>query len=242
MPRTNNNITNISQSNIIHDGTTDEEWGAHQEPQFSFWITVAFTVNYVVGTGFLTLPWAFNKSGVFLGVVVMFILAFFAIIACGFIIETMARGNYIYEKDKETINNIDKNSSTRPYQSIALPSLYNKSNKTIRVSSYDKKKKRNIIYNKIHDNDKEYFDPDFDEELDESTLTEVTLDEHTDKEYEVPIVKNKKFEMIELCNTFLGPTYSILFSGCCTIYLYGTLWAYSTVFSNAFCSHVTIGA
>jgi len=24
---------------------------------FSFWVAVSFTVNYIVGTGFLTLPW-----------------------------------------------------------------------------------------------------------------------------------------------------------------------------------------
>ena len=28
--------------------------------KFSFVVAVAFTLNYIIGTGFLTLPWSFN--------------------------------------------------------------------------------------------------------------------------------------------------------------------------------------
>ena len=30
---------------------------------FSFLVGVAFSLNYIMGTGFLTLPWAFSKTG-----------------------------------------------------------------------------------------------------------------------------------------------------------------------------------
>jgi hypothetical protein len=30
---------------------------------FSFIVGVAFSLNYIMGTGFLTLPWAFSKTG-----------------------------------------------------------------------------------------------------------------------------------------------------------------------------------
>ena len=33
------------------------------EAPFSFGVTVAFTLNYIIGTGFLTLPWGFNQTG-----------------------------------------------------------------------------------------------------------------------------------------------------------------------------------
>ena len=38
---------------------------------FSFWVAVAFTVNYIMGTGFLTLPWAFSEAGIGLGFLVL---------------------------------------------------------------------------------------------------------------------------------------------------------------------------
>lgn len=30
---------------------------------FSFMVGVAFSLNYIMGTGFLTLPWAFSQTG-----------------------------------------------------------------------------------------------------------------------------------------------------------------------------------
>jgi hypothetical protein len=36
---------------------------------FSFTVAVLFTLNYIMGTGFLTIPWAFNQSGILLGYV-----------------------------------------------------------------------------------------------------------------------------------------------------------------------------
>jgi len=38
---------------------------------FSFMIAVAFTLNYIMGTGFLTLPWAFHQTGILLGSVTL---------------------------------------------------------------------------------------------------------------------------------------------------------------------------
>lgn len=38
-----------------------------QQQHFTFTIAVLFTLNYIMGTGFLTIPWSFNQSGVILG-------------------------------------------------------------------------------------------------------------------------------------------------------------------------------
>lgn len=35
--------------------------------QFSFLVSLAFCLNYVLGTGFLTLPWAFAQVGTSFG-------------------------------------------------------------------------------------------------------------------------------------------------------------------------------
>lgn len=38
---------------------------------FSIPVSIAFTVNYVVGAGSLTLPWAFQQAGPILGVIML---------------------------------------------------------------------------------------------------------------------------------------------------------------------------
>lgn len=39
--------------------------------RFSPFVAMCFTVNYIMGTGFLTLPWAFNSAGIGLSLVVL---------------------------------------------------------------------------------------------------------------------------------------------------------------------------
>lgn len=59
--------------------------------QFSFWVSVAFSVNYIMGCGFLGIPEAFVKAGVLLGPVVV-LIAFFAMNASkDYTLEAMGR-------------------------------------------------------------------------------------------------------------------------------------------------------
>jgi amino acid permease len=59
--------------------------------KFSFWVAVSFTINYVIGSGFLTLPWAFGEAGLLLSCSVMLIFGLFSIISVLFILETTER-------------------------------------------------------------------------------------------------------------------------------------------------------
>jgi hypothetical protein len=54
-------------------------------------------------------------------------------------------------------------------------------------------------------------------------------------------INDRKFELPELCSLFLGNTAQKIYTAFIIVYMYGTLWAYSTVFSNAFAAHVPIG-
>jgi len=38
---------------------------------FGYWVGVCFTINYVIGSGILTLPWAFDAAGLVLASVVL---------------------------------------------------------------------------------------------------------------------------------------------------------------------------
>lgn len=55
-----------------------------------------FLFNLIVGTGALTLPSAFAKTGWLLGLVLITILAFISYMTVTFVIETMACANAIY--------------------------------------------------------------------------------------------------------------------------------------------------
>jgi hypothetical protein len=65
--------------------------------------------------------------------------------------------------------------------------------------------------------------------------TEEYEDNHDGKLYA------RKLEITELCNLFLGDIGRQAYSLTIIVYIYGTLWAYSTVFANAFASHLYIG-
>ena len=62
-----------------------------EEPRFTFWVAVCFTVNFMMGTGFLTLPWAFSKAGVLLSILLMALVGGMALVANNFILDSMSR-------------------------------------------------------------------------------------------------------------------------------------------------------
>lgn len=62
---------------------------------FVFQIGLIFVFNLIVGTGALTLPSAFAKSGWLLGLVLIIVLAFISYVTVTFVIEAMACANAI---------------------------------------------------------------------------------------------------------------------------------------------------
>ena len=62
---------------------------------FSFWVAVSFTVNYTMGTGFLTLPWAFYQAGYGMAFLVMSVFAFFSVVSTMLVLETMSRAQML---------------------------------------------------------------------------------------------------------------------------------------------------
>ena len=55
------------------------------------------------------------------------------------------------------------------------------------------------------------------------------------------IVGEHKYELGDLCEIFLGKQGRYAYTATICIYLYGTLWAYATVFSKAMTTHLNIG-
>jgi hypothetical protein len=69
------------------------------EEGFSPWVAFCFTINYILGTGFLTIPWAFVQSGLVLSVVVLLMSAVISDMAKDYLLESMARAEAMLDYD-----------------------------------------------------------------------------------------------------------------------------------------------
>lgn len=65
--------------------------------QYSGWVGSIFIFNLIVGTGALTLPFAFSKAGWLVSLVVVIVLACMSYITATFVIESMASSNAIIQ-------------------------------------------------------------------------------------------------------------------------------------------------
>jgi len=133
---------------------------------FSPLIAVCFTVNYLVGTGFLTLPWAFVQGGLILSTILLLVATGISDVAKDFLLEAMARA-----------------------EAVVPLELGNNENDI------------EVVNNEI-------------DETEEGPL----------------IVKERKFEMTDLCRIFMGEKAAKIFISCLSFSLFMTLWAYTVVF------------
>ena len=63
----------------------------HMEGGFSYWVGVSFCVNYIMGCGFLAIPFNFVHTGVLLGPLVILVFAFIMNISKDYMLEAMGR-------------------------------------------------------------------------------------------------------------------------------------------------------
>ncbi|GMH85813.1 hypothetical protein TrVE_jg1730 [Triparma verrucosa] len=122
-----------------------------------------------MGTGFLTLPWAFNSAGIGLAILTLTFVGYISNISKDYVLEAMARAEVLKEKKEG--------------EGLLLP-----------AANYD---------------------------------------ESAEKTEGLPEVKARKFEIIELCTFFLGPRGGLSYVTTFSFYMFGCLWAYSSVFANA---------
>lgn len=178
---------------------------------FSFWTTVAFTLNYILGSGFLTLPWGFQQTGVLLGVFVLIIFGFLSTLSVFFILESIHRGQILF----------------RSGAVVSIELSYMKSNKRgyVAVSSPSSSTSEATLSPLSREQDE--VKADFQTQI----VTEPTAEP-----------EDRKIELSELCRIFLGPIGAGTYTAIIALYMYGTLWAYATVFANAFAAYLDIGA
>jgi amino acid permease len=148
-------------------------------------IAVTFTLNYIIGTGFLTLPWAFFASGDVLATAVLLFITFLAVCSALMILESMARAAAISPDSSPRVHGFQHYSTlpTTSGSSVCSP----------------EDGKRGLV------------------------------EQRGDNLWQVG---ERRIEIVELCERFYpaGRPYFIFIL---SVYMYGALWAYCTVFANA---------
>lgn len=187
-------MSTTAERNRVGDNENDND--VVYEVNFPFWITVAFTLNYIIGSGFLTLPWAFEQAGILLGIGILLLFGFFSTISVFFILEAMS-----------CAEKLDHFHGENHQSGIQLRQGYFAVKNPVREDEVDTE---NSTYN------------------DEVVPTVISSQTHLEQH-----VRRKK-EITELCQIFLGDYGKQLYVGIICVYMYGTLWAYTTVFANSF--------
>jgi amino acid permease len=200
----------MSQAKVNNHDLIDED---RYEVNFPFWITVAFTLNYIIGSGFLTLPWAFESAGILLGIMILLLFGFFSTISVCFILETMARADKLDHFHglhlKDEFYPLDNRIDNEP-----PPYLEHDVNGRVELAGL-------LSNNANNNNNNDTFQANDDSQR--------TIESHG-----VELHLRRKKEMTELCQLFLGDWGKNIYLIVISVYMYGSLWAYSTVFANSF--------
>ena len=80
------------------------------EKGFHAFTSVCFTVNFIVGTGFLTLPWAFVQGGLILSTILLILASGICDIIKDFTLEAMARAEAVVPISESIKEDIKENS------------------------------------------------------------------------------------------------------------------------------------
>jgi len=208
---------------------------------FSPLVAFCFAINYILGTGFLTIPWAFVQGGLALSSILLITVCIFADASKDFLLETMARAEAMLDtnmgwKSAESKKNIGKGLVYSPRisreNSIGYDMIEDGSSKSAALSQskvikcYDslstiRPPPNNAIYSEPH--------------TPKSNKARFQGRKLIQKEMKVPeyTVKNRKFEVNTLCRVFLGKQGLRVYTVFVCLYIYGALWAYTSVFANS---------
>lgn len=184
----------------------------HMPQQFSFWVAVCFTLNYSLGSGFLTLPWAFQQTGPIIGFLVLLLFGFYGFLSVIFLLEAGDRAQSLVKSEHFNSN---RSSSKPSYRIVDLS-------------------EHNDTTNAIHEIEMKTIDL---EDNDTEPTTNISLESEVGESTSSTVVTDRKFEVSELCDLFLGK-WGRLYTVFVMLFLYGALWAYCTVFANALAVHL----
>lgn len=235
----------IPPSPLIHAGPTIAPLSPTQENGnkyngFSRLTASCFTVNYIMGTGFLTIPWAFVSSGLALGTAGMLLVTFFAYLGMVYMLECMARAEGVTSEVKRRGLSVPPPSpliSSRA-PSPALDAWIDASRSRDGAPLVRNGRSRSsgalVDYGGVDDVPQVFEPCTSKREARMAWLRRKST--HLSPSPSLCEVGSRKFEVTELCLMFMGRESLISYIVLTALGLYGTLWAYASVFANALAS------
>jgi hypothetical protein len=212
------------------------EWTADDVPTFSFSVTVCFTLNYIIGTGFLTLPWGFFVTGVPLGLVLLGAFTVFSMGAALCILEALARAE-VYATSTNSFGSLVDLSDVMGNRSATF-AMRRESENFLPLRVIDRRRTAETTATTVTvtataiatTNNKS----DSHSHGSSSGGTGVTtVTGGSGGRIGLLVVGQERFEVTELCKIFLGKSVARCYTLVMAVYLYCSLWAYATVFANS---------
>jgi amino acid permease len=215
-----------------------------EEEGFSHFIAVCFTVNYLVGTGFLCIPWAFEQGGIVLSVLTLLFVVFISNITMNYLLASMAvaealarLGDRPEQKEKDDATgkgDNDYGSTSEKKYGINL-----KEGTKVVVE----KGAMSPFVGVLGPSSRAVYDTRGSEWLinEESGAPSTSSEEITDSlhqrkviEAEEPhLVRSRKFEVTDLCRIYLGTTGEKMLIVFVALDVYAELWAFTSVVSSS---------
>ncbi|OEU19627.1 hypothetical protein FRACYDRAFT_235686 [Fragilariopsis cylindrus CCMP1102] len=217
----------ITSSNDSSSNQQHGSGGGGSGGSLSPFVCACFTLNYLIGTGFLTLPWAFERAGILLSMIAMCIICFVSNIGVDFIVTSCARAEVLMSYRKRTGHSYKEEGGVeeRPKKMTETTGL--------------------LLSQQIHTigeeassvNTKELTSQNSGDEVTPSMGYESDDDDKSnasDNNKNLLVVQGKhRYELTELCKIFLGDTGLKVYGISVALDCYGFLWAYASVFGAA---------
>jgi amino acid permease len=226
-------------------------WGqstASSKPEgFSPFVGFCFTINYILGTGFLTVPWAFCQGGLVLSTVVIILVGFFSDMSKNFLLETMARAEAMLDNRMHWIKRQpgDEEKGRLIYSPALTKGESSELLESAAMMSYDYESTGNLSAHGIAGAPGKYGGyslpgtPGVSQPGTPGASQPGTPSgQHRGRRliHRPPpkyLVKNRKFEVNSLCRVFIGKSGLRIYTAFICLYIYCTLWAYTAVFASA---------
>ena len=234
-PKNNNN----NASTAVAASPWREQSTIPTRPEgFSPFVAFCFTVNTIMGTGFLTVPWAFVQGGLVLSTIVIIFVGIFSDMAKNYVLEAMARAEKMLDQHMHWLPNTDGDEEKgrlfyAPIQEHAKNvdadtdhDVLMKDKETIKLFSVTATfpLKHYATMNSAADDDDD--DEEIRQDNDNTNINDSSEIRRriVHKKPEKYIVRHRKFEVNTLCRIFLGKTGLRVYTFFVSVYVYCALW------------------
>ena len=228
---------------LLTTGETSHQPMEQQQQGFSHFIAVCFTVNYLIGTGFLTIPWAFERGGIVLSLLTLIVVALISNITKNYLLSAMALAEAL------TTSRRLESESSASLSAVSMSPRYengygsaNEGDHSMESDTRSGVQLQGLKADKEEYNGNPSTGDDDEDGDDDDDGTPLSLDErdnhnamthNIEQQEELAIVRERKFEVIDLCRMYFGEIgeKALIFSVALDVYF--ELWAFVSVFASS---------